>query len=138
MARTTKLTALPGTETNRKHTDFMAKKSTSTTPIAPAVDRAAACSDLARELASLYSALQEKWGEAVELIELDEGSNKGMPFEHWMDEWWNEHETHARDLEEWLIEVSQRKARAAEFQRQKSEILAMMKAAGITELRTDE
>jgi hypothetical protein len=116
----------------------MPKKNTLETPRAPAVDRAAACSDLARELASLYYALQEKWGEAVELIELDQGSNEGMPFEHWMDEWWNAHETHSKDLEEWLIEVSQRKERAAEFQRQKSEILAMMKAAGITELRTDE
>jgi hypothetical protein len=116
----------------------MPKKKTSKTPSAPAVDRAAACSDLARELADLYSTLQDKWGEAVELIELEQGHNEGMPFETWMDEWWNNHDTHARDLADWMIEVSQRKQRAAEFERQKSEILALMKAAGITELRTDE
>lgn len=44
--RTTKLTALPGAETNRKHTDSMAKKSTSKTRSAPAVDRAALCSSV--------------------------------------------------------------------------------------------
>lgn len=38
----TKLTALPGAETNLKHTDFMATKSKSKIPRAPAVDRAAA------------------------------------------------------------------------------------------------
>jgi len=38
----TKLTALPGAETNLKHTDSMPKKSPSKTPRAPAVDRAAA------------------------------------------------------------------------------------------------
>ena len=41
LRRTSKLTALPGAETNLKHTDSMAKKSTSKTPSAPAVDRAA-------------------------------------------------------------------------------------------------
>ena len=39
--RTTKLTALPGEETNQKPTDSMPKKSTSKTPRAPAVDREA-------------------------------------------------------------------------------------------------
>ena len=41
VGRTTKLTALPGAETNLKHTDSMATKTKSKTPSAPAVDRAA-------------------------------------------------------------------------------------------------
>lgn len=41
LGRTSKLTALPGAETNLKHTDLMAKKKASKTPSATAVDRAA-------------------------------------------------------------------------------------------------
>ena len=44
IGRTIKLTALPGAETNHKHTDSMPAKSKSKTPSDPAVDRAAPCS----------------------------------------------------------------------------------------------
>lgn len=74
--RTSKLTALPGARNNRKHADSMPTKSKSTTPSAPAVDRAAPCSGRGPVGRFVRRLLVGRYDENHDIMEVAEAMNR--------------------------------------------------------------
>ena len=91
---------------------------------------------LAENIADLYATLQSTWGDLAKIIDLNIEDNP--PFESWIDEWWDTHETHADDLMRWIAERGDHQAKRKKLEDLKRQILPLMKDLDIDSITLDD